>query len=146
MGSKTKLGNFLITPLARLNDDADCEYFRKCGYLDYRVGCAICERGEATSFRTNFFEIAKKNEPFSLDELDIVLDRDSDCCKHDYELPIYHLTTDRDTIQFLFEMFKSFHRLSLCKLGTNPKYNILDGHRCGWGITSVFRSSRTRSL
>ena len=44
----TKFGNFLdetINVKFKNNIDNELDYYRENGYVDYRVGCDLCEKG-----------------------------------------------------------------------------------------------------
>tara|TARA_B100000674_G_scaffold491405_1_gene509260 strand:- start:1355 stop:1582 length:228 start_codon:yes stop_codon:yes gene_type:complete len=46
----TKFGNFLdetINVKFKNNIDNELDYYRENGYIDYRVGCDLCEKGDA---------------------------------------------------------------------------------------------------
>src|SRR5437870_4022176 len=63
-----KLGNFytkqILVKLKTENLSTDphaynLDYFKECGYCDYRVTCDICEKGDACGFKTNLLDIMK---------------------------------------------------------------------------------------
>lgn len=115
----------------------DLEYFKDCGYCDYRVGCSICEKGDATSFKTNLLDIIK-DDYFLLNDLDIILEFDED--EH-RSYPLYYQTYDKETIRTIFEHFKTFNKLAEEYHGHNPNHDITDDIGGAPGITSIFRDS-----
>ena len=137
---KNKLGEFYDDEVyVKLKDNADLSYFKDIKYIDYRVGCAICEKGDASDFRINILDIAK-NDYFLLNELDIVLDKWH--LKRDWSMPLYYQTNDPATIKLVFEYFKKFNDLNDEYHGHNPQYSLIDTCQSAGGITSIFRSNK----
>lgn len=118
----------------KLKNNYNLSYFRNDGYCDYRVGCSICERGNAYGFKTNILELITNNE-FVVNDLDIIRDD----INEDVKFPLYYETKDSNTIKLVFEYYKKIGTLSDQFNGINPKNNIRDKYRSSSGITSIFR-------
>jgi hypothetical protein len=137
--SKNNLGQFFNQVVyVKLKNDCNLKYFRDCSYCDYRVGCSICERGDAKGFETNLLDIIK-DDYFLLNDLDIIVDYDPD---HDCEpeLPYYYETEDKDAITVVFDYFKQFNALDI---SSNPSKSLIDNTSHSCGITSIFREDVT---
>ena len=139
MKSHTSFENFFTTDSpVELVKNCDLSYFRDCGYVDYRVGCTICERGDAYGFKTNLLDlIDNDNVTLNIRDLNIITEDDH----KDTRFPVYYETKDKNTIKQMFEYFKKMNNLSENFNGTNPKNYLIKDSGCirsSGGISSIF--------
>ena len=69
----TSFGNFLTEKfMVKFKDNIDekLAYFKNIGYADYRVGCDLCECGQAFGLKTNVGKFVNSNG-FELNQLEI---------------------------------------------------------------------------
>jgi hypothetical protein len=128
--SKNSLGNFYDKEIYVRIKNGDLSCVEGGRYCDYRVGCSICEKGNARVFRTNLLSIANKNF-FLLNKLDVILDDIDDT----YELPVYYQTNDPGIIKLLFNCFKKFNMMTNCC----DKISLTNGLMYSSHLASIFR-------
>jgi hypothetical protein len=140
METRTSFCNFFSIPIIKLKDNCDLNYFKECCYIDYRVGCSICERGDAYAFKTNMLHLIDKDNQFNTKDLDIIVEFDD----KDKSFPIYYETRDENTIELLFQYFKKIDYLSDHFSGINPQ-NYIRGeiNISSSGIGSIFRKDNS---
>lgn len=133
--AKNNIGQFLDHDIyVRLKPGCDINYFKDHGYCDYRVGCSICQIGDARGFKTNFLDIVSE-EYFLLNDLDIIVEynHDIDC---EPELPIYYMTTDKEAVRYIFDFYKQFDRMDT---RSNQTQSLINNTCHSFNITSIFR-------
>jgi hypothetical protein len=122
----------------------DIENYKYIELVDYRVGCAICQKGQSKTLKTNIVKILDSNNSFQLNELSIEKTWLDDLCKDDDTINFnyYWETTDSKTIKELYNYYNKFTNILdendiYRKINFNVKKNMWIDFGRG-GITSVY--------
>ncbi len=135
--SHTIFGNFLdetINVKFKNNIDNELDYFRKNGYVDYRIGCDLCERGDAYGLKTNILKFLN-NSNFKLNDLEIDFN-DTWYSNDKLELHMMYETSNKKIIKLIYNNYLKINKLNEEKKLTN-KINIYSTYTEKVGVVSI---------
>jgi len=136
--SHTKLDNFFEDDIkVKLVKDCDLSYFKENGYCDYRIGCDICEVGDAYGFKTNIINIIdNSNKFFYLNNLDLEI-KNSWCEEENNDIYLYNYyeSNKKNVIKQVYKYYNKFNKLNTVN---RSKCNLFIGGNTGTGIAGCF--------
>ena len=114
----TKFGNFLddtINVKFKNNIDNELDYYRENGYVDYRVGCDLCEKGDAYGLKTNIVKFLD-NISFKLNDLEIEFN-DTWYSNDILKLHMMYETSNKQIIKLIYNNYLKINKLNEEKVG-----------------------------
>ncbi len=140
--SQTKLGLFFKDDIkVKLVKDCDLSYFKENGYCDYRVGCDICEVGNAHGFITNIIDIIDNSDNyFYLNNLELKIKDENSWCESLDSLDVYNYyeSNDKNVIKQVYKYYKKFNKLDTCISNKCDLFSENVNLCSGVGISSCF--------
>ncbi len=119
------------------NIDEELDYFKNIGYSDYRVGCDLCEKGNACGIKTNIGKFVNTNG-FQLNQLEIDFTNTWYDDKNELKLKMMYETSNKKIIGQIYNYYLNFDKVDD---DIEYKININSTNICNAGnsgLTSIF--------
>ena len=132
--------NHLFKVKFKKNIEEQLKFFYEVGYADYRVGCNLCETGQARSLKTNITDFINE-EYFYLNDLKLSFNDVWYNQNHKHlDLNIMYETTNKEIIKKIYQYHLKFNNIDGYKqILIRPNDEI----KMSSGLTSCFTSENS---
>ena len=137
----TSFGNFLNgnynVKFKENIDQEQLDYFKNIGYSDYRVGCDLCECGNACGIKTNIGKFVN-TDWFQLNQLEIDFDNTWYSDEDKLKLKTMYETSNKKIIEQIYNYYLNFNKVD-GQIEYNININLTHTSDAGnSGLTSAF--------